>query len=82
MLTYPHIDPIAFRLGPVSFHWYGLMYVFGIGIAWILAVWRGRTQVRYRYFTAEVVSDLIVYLMFGVIIGGRLGYLLFYRRLK
>lgn len=76
MLTYPTIDPVAFSLGPLHVHWYGLMYLLGFFIAWALGRWR-----VYHYhlaWTAEQVSDLIFYAALGVIIGGRLGYMLFY----
>ena len=76
MLIFPHINPIAFSLGPVKVHWYGLMYLLGFGAAWLLAHWRVK---RYRLnWTAEQISDLIFYSALGVIIGGRLGYMLFY----
>ena len=74
MLTYPAIDPVAISLGPVKVHWYGLMYIIGIGIGWWLARLRG-----HKYgLTAEQVDDLVFYGAMGVIIGGRLGYTLFY----
>lgn len=70
------IDPIAISLGPVAIHWYGLMYVLGGLFAWWLGKRRlaaGRLPVTYEQF-----SDLIFYAMIGVIVGGRLGYMLFY----
>lgn len=76
MLAYPFIDPVAFSLGPLRVHWYGLMYLLGFILAWILGCWRVRL---YRLdWTTEQVSDLIFYAALGVIIGGRLGYMLFY----
>ena len=45
MLTFPQIDPIAFSLGPLKVHWYGLMYLFGFASAWVLANFRVK---RYR----------------------------------
>ena len=76
MLTFPHIDPIAFSLGPLHVHWYGLMYLIGFIGAWALAMWRVK---HYRLdWTSEQVGDLIFYAALGVIIGGRVGYMLFY----
>ncbi|MCA0402350.1 MAG: prolipoprotein diacylglyceryl transferase [Proteobacteria bacterium] len=76
MLQYPAINPVAFSLGPVKVHWYGLMYLLGFIAAYALA--RFRTK-RYKLaWTDEEISDLIFYGALGVIIGGRLGYVLFY----
>ena len=70
------IDPIAFSLGPLQVHWYGIMYLLAFGIAWWLGQRRraaGRLPV-----TADQFSDLAFYVMLGVILGGRIGYMLFY----
>jgi len=70
------IDPVAFRLGPVAIHWYGLMYLGGFLGAWLLAEYRrghGRLPV-----TRDALGDLVFYMMMGVIVGGRVGYMLFY----
>jgi phosphatidylglycerol:prolipoprotein diacylglycerol transferase len=76
MLTYPVIDPVVFSIGPLKVHWYGLMYLVGITIAWGLAQWRVK---HYKLnWTSEQISDLIFYAALGVILGGRLGYMLFY----
>jgi phosphatidylglycerol:prolipoprotein diacylglycerol transferase len=75
-MIYPHINPIAFSLGPLQVHWYGLMYLLGFISAWLLAQWRVK---HYQLpWTTEQISDLIFYSALGVIIGGRLGYLVFY----
>ena len=74
MLTYPNIDPVAFTLGPLKVHWYGISYVVGILIAW----WLLRSRSRKSDWTEEQVADLIFYGIVGVIIGGRLGSVLFY----
>jgi phosphatidylglycerol---prolipoprotein diacylglyceryl transferase len=76
MLTYPNIDPIAFKLGPLQVHWYGIMYVIGFLAAWGLGVYRSRQT--WRGWTAEQVGDLVFYAAIGVIAGGRLGYVIFY----
>lgn len=76
MLTFPLIDPVAFSLGPLKVHWYGLMYLFGFVAAWLLARWRVK---HYQLdWTNEQVSDLIFYAALGVILGGRIGYMVFY----
>lgn len=76
MLQFPQIDPVAIALGPIKVHWYGLMYLFGFFSAWLLATWRAK---HYNLpWTKEQISDLIFYGALGVIIGGRLGYMLFY----
>ena len=76
MIHYPQINPIAFSIGPVHVHWYGLMYLLGFAMAWGLARWRAK---HYGLpWTNEQISDLIFYTALGVIIGGRLGYMLFY----
>jgi phosphatidylglycerol:prolipoprotein diacylglycerol transferase len=70
------INPIAFSIGPVQVHWYGIMYLVGFAIAWWLGQRRraaGRLPV-----TADQFSDLAFYLMLGVILGGRIGYMIFY----
>ncbi|WP_115707562.1 prolipoprotein diacylglyceryl transferase [Legionella sainthelensi] len=76
MLTFPYINPIAFSIGPLEVHWYGLMYLLGFVSAWLLAHWRSK---HYKLdWTSEQISDLIFYAALGVIIGGRMGYMLFY----
>ncbi len=76
MLSYPDIDPIAFSLGPLSVHWYGLMYLIGFAGAYVLASWRA--SLPNSGWTKEQVSDLIFYGALGVILGGRFGYVIFY----
>lgn len=76
MLTFSNIDPVAFSLGPVKVHWYGLMYLIGFIGAWLLAYWRSK---HYKLnWNADQISDLIFYAALGVILGGRIGYMLFY----
>jgi phosphatidylglycerol:prolipoprotein diacylglycerol transferase len=76
MFTYPNIDPIAFSLGPLKVHWYGLMYLFGFIAAWLLGNWRAK---HYQLdWNAEQISDIVFYGALGVILGGRIGYMLFY----
>lgn len=74
MLTYPQINPVAFSLGSLEVHWYGLAYLVGFLLAWGLANLR-RHQLG---LTQDQISDLLFYSALGVILGGRLGYALFY----
>lgn len=76
MIPYPNIDPVAISLGPLKIHWYGLMYVIGIGTVWHLA--RQRTKEPGFPWDAAQIEDLIFYMALGLVIGGRLGYILFY----
>lgn len=73
MIKYPHIDPVALSLGPIQIHWYGLMYLIGFLSAWGLASLRAR---KTGFLTLEQVSDMIFYAALGVIIGGRLGFMI------
>jgi len=76
MLTHPNISPVALELGPLAIHWYGLMYLLGFWIGWLLAQKRaGYTHVGWP---KERISDLLFYVVMGVILGGRIGYILFY----
>ncbi|GAA0560060.1 prolipoprotein diacylglyceryl transferase [Halomonas salifodinae] len=74
MLQYPRIDPVAISLGPVQIHWYGLMYVVGLVAAW----WLGRRRAHRLGLTHDDIGDLIFYAALGIILGGRIGYVLFY----
>ncbi len=76
MFQYPDIDPVFLQLGPVAIHWYGLTYLAGFAGAWIL--FRKRARQPDTAFSSEQVDDLIFYGALGVIIGGRVGSMLFY----
>ncbi|MFT4863635.1 MAG: phosphatidylglycerol:prolipoprotein diacylglycerol transferase [Pseudohongiellaceae bacterium] len=76
MLTFPEFNPVAIAIGPISIHWYGLMYVVAFGGAWALASYRAK-QVPQQW-SSEQVSDLIFYGALGAVIGGRMGSVLFY----
>jgi len=76
MLQYPGFNPIAIEIGPVKVHWYGIMYLIGFAAAWWLA--RLRAAKPRSTWKPENVDDLIFYAMLGVILGGRVGYVLFY----
>ena len=76
MLVFPHIDPVAIALGPLKIHWYGLMYLVGIGGAWLLA---SRRLARFdAAWTRDTLSDMVFWVACGVILGGRFGYVVFY----
>lgn len=76
MLHYPNINPIAFTIGPLKVHWYGIMYLVGFVAAWLLAIYRGKKS--RGVWNNEQVADLIFYAAMGVILGGRIGYIFFY----
>ena len=71
-----HFDPIALQLGPISIRWYGLMYL--TGFALFLLLGRLRSRDAWRDMSAQDVDDLLFYGMIGVIVGGRLGHVIFY----
>ena len=77
-MTYLHqIDPIALSAGPLKIHWYGLMYLLAFVSAW----WLGRQRIRAGRLPGTDMngfSDLLFYGMLGVVLGGRIGYILFY----
>jgi len=76
-LEFPQIDPIIFSVGPLSVRWYGLMYLIGFAFA----MWFANRQASKPNsgWTKEQVSDFLFYSMLGVILGGRIGYVLFYQ---
>src|SRR5687768_18050622 len=78
MLPFPQIDPVAIALGPLKIRWYALTYLTGFAAAW----WLGnkRADRPGSGWTRQQVADLITNGMLGVILGGRIGYVLFYDR--
>ena len=81
MLTHPNFDPVAFSLGPLSVHWYGVMYVLSFFSAYCLWSYRikaypGTIDSKWNN---DLVSDLIFYGALGAVLGGRVGYALFYQ---
>lgn len=83
MLQHPQIDPVALQIGPLSLHWYGLTYLVAFG----LFLWLGRRRLAHPAYAdsgwnKRDVEDLLFFGLLGVIIGGRLGYVLFYRPLE
>ncbi len=79
MLVHPQFDPIAFKLfGPLAVRWYGLTYLLGFALIWLV----GRYAIKARArpgLSAQDFDDLLFYGILGVILGGRLGYVLFYK---
>ena len=76
MINHPNIDPVAVQLGPLSIHWYGLMYLLGFAASWAIA--RHRCAQPWSPIKKEQVDDLIFYGAVGVVLGGRCGYVLLY----
>jgi phosphatidylglycerol---prolipoprotein diacylglyceryl transferase len=75
-LIYPEFNPIAFEIGPIQVRWYGLMYLLGFLAGWLGARYRAKRP--NSPITPLQVDDLVFYIAFGVIVGGRVGYMLFY----
>jgi phosphatidylglycerol:prolipoprotein diacylglycerol transferase len=82
LMPFPNIDPVAFAIGPLAIHWYGLAYVAGIMLGWFYArrlaangsLWRdGQSPI-----TAAQLDDFLVWVAAGIVLGGRIGYILFY----
>jgi len=76
-LHFPDIDPVAIRLGPLAIRWYALAYIVGILLGWrhVRQIAASRPQVMKE----EEVDDLVVWCTLGIVLGGRLGYVLFYQ---
>ncbi|MCG8559887.1 MAG: prolipoprotein diacylglyceryl transferase [Hyphomicrobiales bacterium] len=80
-LPFPVIDPVAFALGPVEVRWYGLAYMFGLLFGWLYArsllkaaaLWHGPPPAK-----PDIADDLLLWTTLGVVLGGRLGYVIFY----
>jgi phosphatidylglycerol:prolipoprotein diacylglycerol transferase len=77
-LVHPQFDPVAIYLGPLAVRWYGLMYLAGFMLLWLLGRYRIKHQ-PWIGFTAKELEDIIFHGVLGVVLGGRLGYVLFYK---
>lgn len=75
MIVHPNFDPVAISLGPIEIHWYGLMYLLGFVCAILLGQYRANKR---KDWQKDEVSDMVFYLALGVILGGRLGSVIFY----
>src|SRR5499426_626883 len=75
-IPYPNIDPVFLRIGPVQLRWYGLMYMLSFIIGYF--VLRRYAKFRGLALSSDDLYDLLFYLILGVMVGGRLGYVLFY----
>ena len=78
MLVHPGFNPNAFEIGPFAVRWYGLMYLIGFAFVFVLGRYRIRKHPE-AGVTRELLDDLMFYGVLGVILGGRLGYVLFYK---
>jgi phosphatidylglycerol:prolipoprotein diacylglycerol transferase len=76
VFQYPDIDPVAFSLGPLQVHWYGITYVLGFIVGWFGL--RARSRRADSPVTPARVEDLLFYIAIGVFVGGRVGYMLIY----
>ena len=78
MLIHPDFNPVAISIGPLSVRWYGIMYLVGFALFFFLARYRARRD-SWRGASYELIDDLLFYGVLGVVLGGRLGYVLFYK---
>ncbi len=76
-MNFPAIDPIALQIGPLAVHWYALAYLAGIVGGWQYAIRIARRHAP--IFTKEIIDDAIFWVTLGIILGGRIGYCLFYK---
>lgn len=78
MLVHPQFDPVALHLGPLAIRWYGLMYL----LAFVFVLLLGRWRIRHQPWTGwneKMLDDVLFYGVLGVVLGGRLGYVFFYK---
>lgn len=86
MIAFPNIDPVAFSIGPLSLfgktigplsvHWYGIMYILAFASAFLIGLWRAKKP--FTALNTSQVEDLVFYGALGVVLGGRVGYMVFY----
>ncbi len=77
VLAFPHIDPVAVAIGPLAIRWYALAYVAALVLAWRYLLWIAKKPGA--AMTARDVDDFLVWATLAIILGGRLGYVLFYK---
>lgn len=82
IMPFPNIDPVAFNLGPLPIHWYGIAYVFGIMLGWYYARTLSLADRLWPHHKSPItpvhLDDFIVWAAAGIVLGGRIGYILFY----
>ncbi|HYA31691.1 MAG TPA: prolipoprotein diacylglyceryl transferase family protein, partial [Thermodesulfovibrionales bacterium] len=76
MIPYPHINPEIVRVGPFAVRWYGIMYLIGFASSYLLVSYQ--IKKKGLLFTKDFVSSLYSFLILGLLLGARLGYVLFY----
>ncbi len=76
MIMFPNIDPVAISIGPLKIHWYGIMYLVAFTAGWYLG--RVRAKKPQSGWHPDEVGDILFYIALGVILGGRIGYVIFY----
>ena len=80
MLVHPQFDPVALSIGPLSIHWYGLMYLVAFALFWIFALKKiKQPHIALQGWTHKDIEDLLFYGVLGVVLGARLGYVFFYK---
>jgi len=78
-MPFPSISPIALQIGPLAIHWYGIAYVIGILGTWQYCLWLlRRSPQSFPLLTRQIVDDYLGWAIAGIILGGRLGYVMFY----
>ena len=75
-MQFPNFDPVAVSIGPLKIHWYAISYLIAFAIAWFLA--NKRAKLKDSGWDKEQISDMLFYGYLGVILGGRIGYVIFY----
>ncbi len=78
MISYPDISPVALSIGPLTIRWYGIAYLLGLAVGWGLGAYRLSTK-KYLNISQAQLTDLLLYIACGLLVGGRLGYILFYK---
>jgi phosphatidylglycerol:prolipoprotein diacylglycerol transferase len=75
-IAFPIIDPVAIAIGPFAVRWYALAYIAGLLLGWRYCLWLARR--RPVYFEPSAIDDFVLYATLGIVLGGRLGFVLFY----
>ena len=85
IIPYPHIDPVLIQIGPFAIRWYALAYIAGIILGWRYIVWLLRKPALWRDtaekkppLTVADMDDVVLWMTLGIVLGGRIGYILFY----